>query len=142
MALRGWWWWSVALPMLLVPAATEAEEAVGCVQGDLAALQQVRGPEPELLLAGTSHKLDLARRLNDAGDAALERDDLAGAEEDYRRALAIRQKFAPRSLPVAESLNAVGSVALERGDLARAKGYFERSLRMRQALAPGSRELP
>jgi CHAT domain-containing protein/Tfp pilus assembly protein PilF len=138
MALRGWWW-SVALPMLLVPAATEA--AVGCVQGDLAALQQVRGPEPQLLLADTSHKLDLARRLNDAGDAALERDDLAGAEEDYRRALAIRQKFAPRSLPVAESLNAVGSVALERGDLARAKGYFERSRLMRQALAPGSRDV-
>ena len=140
MALRGWWW-SVALPMLLVPVATEAEEAVGCVQDDPAIVRQAGWPEPLLLLAGTSNKLDLARRLNDAGNAALERDDLASAEEDYRRALAIRRKLAPRSLPVAESLNAVGSVALERGDLERAKGYFERSLGLRQALAPGSRDV-
>ena len=138
MALRGWWW-RVALPMLLVPVAAEAVQAGGCVQGDPASLQQVRGPEPQLPLAGTSSKLDLARRLSDTGDAALERDDLASAEKDYRRALAIRQSLAPRSLPAAESLNALGSVFLERGDLLAAKRYFERSLGLRQALAPGSR---
>ena len=140
MSLRGWWW-SVALPMLLVPVVTEAQQAIGCIQGDPAILQPVRGPEPQLRLAGTSNKLDLARRLNDAGDAALERDDLASAAEDHRRALAIRQALAPRSLAVAESLNAAGSVALERGDLETAKGYFERSLGLRQTLAPGSREV-
>jgi CHAT domain-containing protein/Tfp pilus assembly protein PilF len=138
MALRGRWR-GVVLSMLLVPVVTEAEQAIGCVQGDPAILQQARDLEPQPRLAGTSNKLDLARRLNDAGDAALERDDLASAAEDHRRALAIRQKLAPRSLAVAESLNAVGSVALERGDLATAKGYFERSLGLRQALAPGSR---
>ena len=140
MALRGWWW-SVALPMLFGPVVAEAEQAAGCVQGDPAVLQQARGPEPQLPLGGTLNTLDLARRLNAAGDAALERDDLASAEEHHRRALAIRQKLALRSLPVAESLNAVGSVALERGDLVTAKGYFERSLALRQVLAPGSRDV-
>jgi CHAT domain-containing protein/Tfp pilus assembly protein PilF len=140
MALRGLWW-SVTLPMLLLPVATQAEQAVGCVQGDPAIIQPVRGPDTQLLSGATSNKLDLARRLTDAGAAALERDDLTTAEEDHRRALAIRQKSAPGSLSVAESLNAVGSVALERGDLATAKGYFERSLVLRQALAPGSRDV-
>lgn len=140
MTLRRWWW-GIGLPILFVPVVAQAEQAVGCVQADPALLPRVRSPDLRLPSAGTSNKLDLARRLNDAGDAALERDDLAGAEDDHRRALAIRQSLAPRSLPVAESLNAVGSVFLERGDLARAKEYFERSLRLRQMLAPGSRDV-
>jgi CHAT domain-containing protein/tetratricopeptide (TPR) repeat protein len=134
------WLWSVALSILLALPVAEAEQAAGCIQDDPALIQQAGGAEPASTLAGASDGLDVARSLNDVGDAALARSELVKAEAYHRRALAIRQKLAPHSLIVAESLNALGNVALERGDLATARAYLERSLRIRKALAPGSRD--
>jgi len=140
MALRAWLW-SVALPILLAVPAVQAEQVAGCIQDDPALTRQAGVAEPAIPPAAAADSLDVARTLNDAGDAALERGDLVNAQAYHRRALAIRQKLAPRSLLVAESVNALGNVALDRGDYAVAKTYLERSLRIRQALAPGSREL-
>ena len=140
MALRAGLW-SVALPILLALPAVQAEQVAGCIQDDPALTRQAGVAEPAIRPVAAADSLDVARTLNDAGDAALERGDLVNAQAYHRRALAIRQKLAPRSLLVAESVNALGNVALDRGDYAVAKAYLERSLRIRQALAPGSREL-
>jgi CHAT domain-containing protein len=139
MALRSWLW-SVVGPILLVPAAVQAEQAAGCVQDDPAIIRPAWAPEKAIAPVGGAQSLDFARSLNDVGDAALEHSDLAKAQAFHQRALVIRQKQAPHSLLVAQSLNALGNVALERGDFATAKGYLERSLRIRQKLAPGSRD--
>jgi CHAT domain-containing protein/Tfp pilus assembly protein PilF len=140
MALRKWIW-SVALPILLALPAAQAEQAVGCIQDDPALIRQAGVAEPAIPLAFASDSLDVARRLNAAGDVALEHGDLVTAQAYHRRALAIRLRLAPHSLMAAESLNALGNVALDRGDYAAARRYLERSLRMRQALAPGSRDV-
>ena len=138
---RGWIC-NVVLSLLLTPVVTAAAEAVGCVQDDPAVIHQPRAPAPEIPGVDTANgSLDLALRLRKAGDTALDLGDLASAEGDYRRALVIRQKRAPRSLLVADSLHALGNVALERGELTTARSDFERALQMRQALAPGSRDV-
>ena len=138
--VRHRWLWRIALPILLVPAAAQAQQALGCVQDDPAIVQPAWVPEQKITPASGVPSLDFARSLNDVGDAALERGDLAEAQAYHRRALAVRQKLAPQSLVVAQSLNALGNVALERGDFPTAQGYLERSLRIRRALAPGSRD--
>jgi CHAT domain-containing protein len=143
LGLRGWLR-SVAGALLLMPIAVQAEPASGCSQDDSVLAPRAVAPALELestLPAGASYRLEAAHRLNDVGNAELERGDLAAAEAYYRSALGIRERLAPKSLPVAESLNALANVALERGELAQAKGYLEHSLRIGRALAPRSREV-
>jgi CHAT domain-containing protein/tetratricopeptide (TPR) repeat protein len=131
----------VALVILLVPVVVEAEQRVDCVPDDPTVIHEVPREEPSISLTGTPGSLDFARSLNDVGNTALERGDLGSAAIYHRRALAIRQKLAPRSLVLAETLNALGNLALERGELDAAKGYMDRSLRIRAAVAPGSRDV-
>jgi CHAT domain-containing protein/Tfp pilus assembly protein PilF len=141
MTLRGWLR-SIARALLLMPFAAQA--ASGCSQDDRADVPRVMAPALGLtstLAAGAANNLEDARRMNNAGDAESERDDLTAAEAHYRNALSIRERLAPKSLSVAESLNALANVALERGELPKAKGYLERSLRIGQALAPHSRDV-
>jgi Tfp pilus assembly protein PilF len=65
----------------------------------------------------------VAGTLNNLGNVALDRGDLAAAERYYQQALAIYEKLAPNSLQVADTLHNLGNVALDRGDLARAEQY-------------------
>jgi CHAT domain-containing protein len=76
--------------------------------------------------------------LNDLGNVALARGDLAVAEGYYLRSLSLKSKRAPESLAVATTLDNLGGVAQLRGDLDSAEEYFERSLRLHVRLAPGS----
>ena len=132
---------SIVWLMLLAPLLARAEQAGGCFEDDPAVIQQPQTPVREDAPTGPANTLEAARRLNDSGNAAFERGDLATSQIDHRKALAVRQALAPRSLLVAESLNALGNVALERSELTTAQDYFERSLRMRARLAPGSRDV-
>src|SRR6185312_12229630 len=131
---------SIAWLTLLVPLALRAEQNQWCSQVDPAAIQQPQAPVREPARTPATTPLDFARQLNDTGDADLERGDLTTAQVDHRKALAIRELQAPRSLLVAESLNALGNVALARGELTKASDYVERSLNIRARLAPGSRD--
>ena len=110
---------SIVWLMLLAPLLARAEQAGGCFEDDPAVIQQPQTPVREDAPTGPANTLEAARRLNDSGNTAFERGDLATAQIDHRKALAVRQALAPRSLLVAESLNALGNVALERGELDR-----------------------
>jgi CHAT domain-containing protein/Tfp pilus assembly protein PilF len=79
-----------------------------------------------------------ARDLLGLGNVALDRGDLASAEDCYRRALTIRERLAPDSLDVAASLNNLGIVARNRGDLVTAEDYYRRALVIKEKLAPDS----
>jgi CHAT domain-containing protein/Tfp pilus assembly protein PilF len=140
MALRKWLG-RLAWAILLAPAAAQAEPVAGCVEDDPALIQPPLDTEAKITAIGTADGLDAARSLRELGDAAVRRGSLATAQELHRRALALRQRLAPRSLLVAESLNALGIVALQQGKLAQAQRYLEGSLRIRRALAPGSRQV-
>lgn len=129
----------VAWLILLTPLLAQAGPTSGCLPVDPTPQQ----PQPPAQLPAPPERantLDAARRLNDSGNASLERGDLVAAELYHRKALAARQRLAPHSLLVAESFNALGNVALERGDLLKAKDDLDRSLQIRARLAPGSRD--
>jgi tetratricopeptide (TPR) repeat protein len=135
------WLYGVAAAIVLSPAIAKAQEAADCLADEPGVARQSRAPERALSSAATTDSLEFARRLNEAGDDALEHGDPIAAEGYHRHALQIREKLAPRSLLVAETLNALGDVATERADLARAWKYFERALSLGRALSPRSREV-
>jgi uncharacterized caspase-like protein/tetratricopeptide (TPR) repeat protein len=64
--------------------------------------------------------------------------DLAGARRLHQRALAIRQKLRPNSVPTADSLADLGFLARRQGDLAGAQGFFQRALAILERRAPDS----
>jgi Tfp pilus assembly protein PilF len=80
----------------------------------------------------------VADTLNNLGNVAANRGDLARAEQLYQQALAIYEKLAPNSLEVARTLNNLGNVALDRGDLAAAERYLQQALAIYEKLAPNS----
>ena len=80
----------------------------------------------------------VAESLIDLGDLDWYRDDLGGAADRYRQALAVLQSIAPESLPAALVLNNLAVVANISGDLSLAESLFERSLVIYRALAPDS----
>jgi CHAT domain-containing protein/Tfp pilus assembly protein PilF len=80
----------------------------------------------------------VATSLDNLGNVAWFRGDLAVAQDYYSRALAIRERLAPDSLAVATSLAGLGIVAGSRGDLAAAQDYYSRALAIRERLAPDS----
>jgi tetratricopeptide (TPR) repeat protein len=80
----------------------------------------------------------VASTLNNLGNVAYSRGDLARAEQYYQQALAIFEKLAPNSLDVATTLNNLGNVARNRGDLARAEQYYQQALAIYEKLAPNS----
>jgi CHAT domain-containing protein/Tfp pilus assembly protein PilF len=84
------------------------------------------------------NSLDVAGTLNDLGNVARNRGDLARAEQLYQQALAIFENLAPNSLQVATTLNNLGTVAYDRGDLARAEQLYQQALAIREKLAPNS----
>ena len=141
MALRGWLR-IVAWALSLIPIAAQAQAASGRSPDNLAVAPRAAAPERKNpSTGGSSPQLEAADHLDESGNAQWERGDVAAAQAYYRRALAIRERWASKSLPVAASLNALANVALERGELTEAKGYLERSLRMGRTLAPHSREV-
>jgi CHAT domain-containing protein/Tfp pilus assembly protein PilF len=84
------------------------------------------------------NSLQVASTLNNLGNVAADRGDLARAEQYYQQALAIYEKLAPNSLDVAGTLNNLGSVASDRGDLVHAEQLFQQALAIREKLAPNS----
>ena len=68
--------------------------------------------------------LDVAGSLNNLGNVAEGRSDLAAAEGFHNRSLAINERVAPDSLVVATSLNNLGRVFRQRGSLEAAREYF------------------
>lgn len=86
----------------------------------------------------TGTQLDFAKVLNDCGEAAWERGDLANAGQYHRQGLKIRQKLAPGSLEFAESLNHLGDVEEQLGYLEQAEAHERKALAIRRKLAPDS----
>jgi tetratricopeptide (TPR) repeat protein len=82
------------------------------------------------------NSLQVADTLNNLGNVAANRGDLARAEQLYQQALAIDEKLAPNSLQVAGTLNNLGNVALDRGDLARRNGTCSRRWRFLNTSPP------
>ena len=82
---------------------------------------------------------DIAGTYFNRAEMAVERGDLALAEEMHGRALAILDKLSPGSIVVSDSLDDLGTVALKRGELTRAReALFRRALTIRGKVAPGS----
>lgn len=84
----------------------------------------------------TGTQLDFAKILNECGEAAWERGDLANAGLYQRQALKIRQKLIPGSLDLAESLNHLGDVEEQLGYLEKAEAHERKALAIRRKLAP------
>jgi len=68
--------------------------------------------------------------------AALQEDDLDGAEKYFQQSLLISERQAPDSLAVARSLNGLGDVAQERGMPPKAEADYQRALAILQKLDP------
>jgi CHAT domain-containing protein/Tfp pilus assembly protein PilF len=91
-----------------------------------------------------SRQVDLAARnemwvaedLQGLGNVAYDRSDLPTAQEDFSRALTIRERLVPDSLEVARSLNGLGKAARKLGDFVAAQRYFDRALAISDRLAP------
>jgi CHAT domain-containing protein/Tfp pilus assembly protein PilF len=99
-------------------------------------LQQVLGKQqldPESLAT--------AQTLSRLGIVAASQRELSKAEDFFRRALAIRRKWAPESLDLATSLNHLGNVVSDRGDLASADEFYRQALAIETKLAPASQEV-
>ena len=75
------------------------------------------------------------------GDVVWQRGKLDAAEAYYKRALAIRERVAPRSVPVAESLINLGNLASDRGKSEEGEAFYKRAYSIFQHLAPGSLDL-
>lgn len=88
----------------------------------------------------TSAAEDLTRAIDfdNLGELSYKRGDLAGAADNYQRALRIREKLAPGSLVVTVSLSSLGIVARPRGDLSKSEDYLNRALVIHRSLARGS----
>ena len=89
-------------------------------------------------LEGTLTAADRATIFQGLGNVCLQRGQPDKAEQYFRRALEIRQRLLPDSLPFAISLTEIGSLAANRGDPEQAEKYFRQALEIRQRLAPGS----
>ena len=94
--------------LILLPLSSFSGPAFGA---QVAAPPQVTSAAPP-----DGESLDLATKLENQGKEALNRGDLAKAEEYHQRALTTREKLSPGSLEVASSLNNLGLVAYSRGD--------------------------
>jgi CHAT domain-containing protein/tetratricopeptide (TPR) repeat protein len=95
--------------------------------GEALARKEKLGPDAPLL----------ATTLEGLGDVAWSRDDIAGADEKYRRALEIREKaLGPDHLALSDSLQALASVAQRRRDPAAARVYLTRALAIKERLSP------
>jgi tetratricopeptide (TPR) repeat protein len=81
----------------------------------------------------------MASTLNNLGNVAYSRGDLARAEQYYQQALAIYEKLAPNSLDVAGTLHNLGNVAYSRGDLARAEQLYQQALAIFEKNLPPTR---
>ncbi|MEM7355962.1 MAG: tetratricopeptide repeat protein, partial [Acidobacteriota bacterium] len=71
------------------------------------------------------------------GALLLRRSELAGAAEQYRRALALREQL-PGSVAEIEILTRLGRLAIDRGDFDEAQQLLDRALVLGRARAPGS----
>jgi CHAT domain-containing protein len=80
--------------------------------------------------------LNLASTLENLGDVAYARHNLATAKTYYDQALGIRTKLAPSSPDMAASLRDVGLIARDSGDLAIAEAKYRQAAEVEQKLAP------
>jgi CHAT domain-containing protein/tetratricopeptide (TPR) repeat protein len=100
-------------------------------------------PQP-VLSAVAQNAQDAAGGLAEAaaaessGQERYRQGDLTVAERLLRRALRLREEFAPDSLAVAESLHDLGKVVERLGNLATAREFHQRALALREKLAPHS----
>ncbi|HKF20548.1 MAG TPA: CHAT domain-containing protein [Candidatus Angelobacter sp.] len=77
-----------------------------------------------------------AESLFDRAKAALQKDDLDGAEKFFQQSLFISERLVPGSLAVARSLNGLGDVAQQRGEPGDAEAYYQQSLAILHELDP------
>jgi CHAT domain-containing protein len=78
-----------------------------------------------------------AQFFNVLGFLAQNRGDLGKEEEYFRKALVIREKLEPGTVPVGASLLNLGTAALDHGDLAQAEEYERRALAIYDKIDPG-----
>ena len=76
--------------------------------------------------------------MSDLGSVAIQRGDLAKAEQYQQRALKIWEKLVPGSLYVAQGNSELGRIAQRQGDWANAEAYQRRALKIWENLVPGS----
>ncbi len=119
--------------------------AIGKVYQNLGLLQPaetafVRALELRSQFTGDEAELDTAATLTQIAHLARVRGDLARAEADYSRGLALRVQHAPPDSPLlAESWNGLGLLARARGDHAGARLLLERAVERRRGAGPQAR---
>jgi CHAT domain-containing protein len=124
--------------VLVREAAPESLAVVEALNG-LGAVEQLRGEtsagahwEEALHITESlaPDSLDLADGYHKLGVVALDREDLAKAEEWYGKAAALRQRLAPQSLDMARSFMNLGNVAHQRSDLPASERYARQALEL------------
>jgi CHAT domain-containing protein/Tfp pilus assembly protein PilF len=97
------------------------------------AIQEEEGISPERSNA-TSVRLELAA-------VALERGDLALAEDLYGSTLSLLEKKFSGTNEVSVGLEGLGNIAFKRGELTKAEDFYRRALAIFEKIAPGSQQL-
>jgi len=80
--------------------------------------------------------LAVAASLHGLGKAALQRDDLDGAERYFQESLRISEKLVPNGLAVSRDLNSLGDVAQKRGIPPVAETYYQKGFAILENLDP------
>jgi len=80
--------------------------------------------------------------LHSLAKAALQHNDLDGAEKYFRQSLSIAKKLDKESLAVARSLNGLGDVSRQRGMPPDAEAYYQEALAIIQKLDPSGADAP
>ncbi|HKX26063.1 MAG TPA: tetratricopeptide repeat protein [Blastocatellia bacterium] len=107
---------------------------------DLAAVESC-WEEARKIDAEAGNEMWVAGDLNNLGSIAFYRTNLQGAQDYYRRALAIGERLAPDSLVAAASLNGLGNITSRHGDAQTAQDYYRRALVISERLNPDSLEV-
>jgi CHAT domain-containing protein len=86
----------------------------------------------------SSDSVAVAGVLNNLGNVARQRNELALSEHYYRRALEIQAKDAPDSPAEANTLQALAALARQHGQLAQAESYYRHALAIQEQKTPES----
>jgi CHAT domain-containing protein/Tfp pilus assembly protein PilF len=101
-----------------------------------AASQEPPSPSPADGWKGPGETRAATESLFAWAKAALEKNDLDGADKYLQQSLLIAERQAPGSLAVAKSLNGLGDAAQERGMSPKAEAYYQRALATLRKLDP------
>lgn len=85
--------------------------------------------------------LEVAASLHKRGLAEQEKGELQKAQQDFQKALAIREKLAPDSIDLAATLSRLGGIQWQLGHLEDSEKYFQRVLAIHRKQGPDTRSV-